>query len=131
MAFGAMPVNGLFPIVCIVGQVTADTAAPGTVTVPIKCRIHGVQGQAHSLFGGTSPTDLDLAVKNTTKSETIVTAMAVVDSSALASIATTAISGTEDLDAGDEIEIESDITGGATSPGVNGVAVTLWCSPAA
>lgn len=131
MAFGPMPVDGLFPIEIHVGQVTADVSAAGTTPVPRNCQIHGIALKAHSLFGGTVPTDLDLVVKNATKNETILASTALVDASAITPVSTSPIAGTADLDAEDLIEVETDITGGATSPGVNGVAVTLWCSPRA
>lgn len=131
MAFDAAPHAGV-PIFCIPiihqAQITADDTTGVVVRVPVKCRVFGVGGACEAIGGTTPFTDVDLVFKNVTKSETIGTS-AIVESSAIASgyqgVASAAVA---DLDAGDEVEMEIDTTGGGGSPTADGITGYLWCA---
>lgn len=131
MAMDAFPHPGI-PVVCIplghYAQVTADVTTGVTLKIPFKCRVIGLGGHVRAIGGTTPFTDVDLVFKNVTKTETIGTA-ALVDSSAIVSgggDAAPASAGVADIDAGDVVEMEVDITGGGGSPTADGIMGHLW-----
>lgn len=132
MAINTLPPAGVGDLFCIpipAGRYTADETTNVQVIVPCKCRVYGVNGFVSDLGGTTVFTDVDLTLKNTTKSESITAAMAAVNSSTIASggIMAAPVAGTADLDAGDVIELEVDVTGGGGTPVAEGVGANVWC----
>lgn len=104
----------------------ATTADVAKVVVPYACRVHKVTPVHGTSGGGTPFTDLDVDVENGTTD--IVTAMALVDSSADVNTAVgpeTAALGV--LAAGDVLHLDAVTTGGS-SPSLVGYGVDLWVS---
>lgn len=131
MALGTMPaapVGDFFciPIIYTKQVTTADVTTGPTVTTPCKCRIISMTGQIGVVGGTTVYTDIDLVIKNATESVTIGT-IAVWNASATTNGGPcTPTAAYADLASGDVLEMEIDVTGGA-SPTVDGVAAYLWC----
>lgn len=131
MAINTFPPAGVGDLFCIpiaAGRYTADETTNLKVIVPCKCRVYGVNGYVADLGGTTVFTDVDLTLKNVTKSESVTAAMAAVDSSTQASggIMAAPVSGTEDLDPLDVLELEVDVAGGGGTPTAE-VGCNVWC----
>ena len=110
-------------------QITADDTGGTTFTMPFKGRLISAVGTVEAIGGTTVFTDVDLVVKNGTKSETLCT-LAAVDASAIVSGGGTsgpASAGVADFEEGDVMELEIDITGGGGSPTADGITVVLYC----
>lgn len=104
-------------------QITADDTGGTTFTVPFKCRIVKANGTVEAIGGGTPFTDVDLKIKH---GSTTVCTLAAVDGSAIVSGGGNA-SPDYAIDAGEVLELEIDITGGASTPTADGIGVNLYC----
>lgn len=118
---------GMFvvPISYVVQKTADDTSGP-TVTIPVACRIVHAVGYVEAVGGTTVATDVDLVVKNVTQSTTICTLAAVDGSAIVAAGGTASPTSNDGVNAADVIEVEIDVTGGA-SPTIDGVHVLLYC----
>lgn len=114
-------------------QVTGDLAGGASVTIPapFKGRVLGAVGFC-TVIGGTTPmTDIDLTVQNANNSDAnmltgvipVVNASAIVRTTAVHIAASTTIASAR-FNAGDNIELVVDVTGGS-SPTADGVGVYL------
>lgn len=103
-------------------QITADDTTGVTSKVPFKGRIIGALASVEAIGGSTAPTDVDIVVKD---GSTTIATLAAVDSSAIVSGGGLDTSINYQVDAGDVVEVEIDITGGS-SPTVDGIFTQLW-----
>jgi hypothetical protein len=116
-------------------QVSADVAGGASVVIPMpfKGRVVGAVGEIASIGGGTPFTDIDLTIQNADNSDAnmLEAVIPVVNASAIVRTAAVVL-GPSDTEAsrkfakGDKIELVIDVTGGASSPVADGIAVTLF-----
>lgn len=117
-------VGDMFTVVVVHhAQITTDDTGGTTFKVPFKCRIVKAVGTVEAIGGGTPFTDVDLVIK---EGSTTVCTLAAVDSSAIVSGGGTAAPDYA-CDADDVLELEIDITGGASTPTADGINVCLYC----
>lgn len=103
-------------------QITADDTGGTTVNVPFAGRIVKAVGTVEAIGGGTPFTDVDLVVKH---GSTVVATLAAVNSSAIVAGGGTA-EPNYSIAADEDLELEIDITGGASSPTADGINVLLF-----
>lgn len=104
-------------------QITTDDTSGTTFKMPFKSRIVKAVGTVEAIGGGTVFTDVDLKIKH---GSTTVATLAAVDSSAIVSGGGTAEPDYA-IEADEVLELEIDITGGASTPTADGITVCLYC----